>query len=116
MNTVPLDLQRRCEQRWAARYRGSQEAAATPEHQLQKSDQQLAAPGQGQNESPPSSAGASEFAPAARVNGLSSKQCPQKRSARPKPPLPETIAPPPQTLRKKGVDRSPHPAGPLSLG
>ena len=40
MNTVPLDLQRRCEQRWAARYRRPLEPAATQERGLQKQDQQ----------------------------------------------------------------------------
>ena len=38
MDTVPLDLQRRCEQRWAARYQRPLEPAATPEHRLQKQD------------------------------------------------------------------------------
>ena len=45
MSTVPLDLQRRCEQRWAARNQRPQEPAATPEHGFQKHDQLLAAPG-----------------------------------------------------------------------
>jgi hypothetical protein len=36
MDTVPLDLQRRCEQRWVARYGLPQEPPATPEHQVQK--------------------------------------------------------------------------------
>jgi hypothetical protein len=40
MNTVPLDLQRRCEQRWAAGYQRLQESASTPEHRPQKQDQQ----------------------------------------------------------------------------
>ena len=53
MDTVPLDLQRRCEQRWAARYQRPLEPAATPEHQLQKQDQQPAAAADGQNKEPP---------------------------------------------------------------
>jgi hypothetical protein len=65
MDTVPLDLQRRCEQRWAARYRRPPEPAATPEHRLQKQDQQLTAPGQRQNKNLLSSAGGFEAAPAA---------------------------------------------------
>jgi hypothetical protein len=36
MDTVPLDLQRRCEQRWVARYGRPLESPATPERQLQK--------------------------------------------------------------------------------
>ena len=46
MDTVPLDLQRRCEQRWAARYQRPLEPAATPEHRLQKQDQWPAPNGQ----------------------------------------------------------------------
>jgi hypothetical protein len=65
MNTVPLDLQRRCEQRWAARYRRRQEQVATPQHRLQKQDQQLDTLGQGQSKKPPSSAGGVKVAPAA---------------------------------------------------
>ena len=65
MDTVPLDLQRRCEQRWAARYRRPLEPAATLEHRLQKQDQQRIALGQRQNNSPPSSAGGFEVTPAA---------------------------------------------------
>jgi hypothetical protein len=40
MSIVPLDLQRRCEQRWAARFSRPNPLAAPHEHQ----DQQLAAP------------------------------------------------------------------------
>jgi hypothetical protein len=65
MNTVPLDLQRRSEQRWAARYRRPLEPAATPEHRLQKQDQQLAAPGEEQNKNPPGSDDGFKVAPAA---------------------------------------------------
>jgi hypothetical protein len=65
MNTVPLELQRRCEQRWAARYRRRQEQVATPQHRLQKQDQQLDTLGQGQRKKPPSSAGGVKVAPAA---------------------------------------------------
>jgi hypothetical protein len=43
MDTVPLDLQRRCEQRWAARFRQPAEPAATPEHRFEKQEQQLTA-------------------------------------------------------------------------
>jgi hypothetical protein len=34
MDTVPLELQRKCEQRWAARYRRPLEPSATLEHRL----------------------------------------------------------------------------------
>src|SRR5215471_356965 len=34
MDTVPLDLQRKCEQRWAARYRRPLEPSATLDHRL----------------------------------------------------------------------------------
>jgi hypothetical protein len=45
MSIIPLDLQRRCEQRWAARFQRSVPPAAAPTHRLEKQDQQLAAPG-----------------------------------------------------------------------
>ena len=51
MDTVPLDLQRRCEQRWAARLQQPAEPAATPEHRLEKQDQQLS--GQTNKAQPP---------------------------------------------------------------
>jgi hypothetical protein len=47
MSTVPLDLARRSEQRWAARFQRPREPAATPEHRFEKQDQQLAAPSNG---------------------------------------------------------------------
>jgi hypothetical protein len=34
MDTVPLELQRKCEQRWAARYRRPLEPSATLDHRL----------------------------------------------------------------------------------
>jgi hypothetical protein len=51
MDTVPLDLQRKCEQRWAARFRQPAEPPATPEHRFEKQDQQLT--GQTTNAQPP---------------------------------------------------------------
>jgi hypothetical protein len=43
MSTIPLDLERRLEQRCAARYLRPSEPAATPRHPPEKQDQQLAA-------------------------------------------------------------------------
>ena len=47
MCTVPLDLQRRSEQRWAARFQRPVESAVTPKHQPREQDRQLAAPRKG---------------------------------------------------------------------
>jgi hypothetical protein len=47
MSTVSLDLQRRCEQRWAARFKRAAEPAVTPEHQPEKQDRQLTTPRKG---------------------------------------------------------------------
>src|SRR5262249_5561626 len=47
MTTVPLGLQRKCEQRWDARYKRPAESASSPEHRLQKQDQPVAAPSKG---------------------------------------------------------------------
>jgi hypothetical protein len=44
MSTVSLDLQRRCEQRWAARFEQPEEPVADREHRLETRDQQLAKP------------------------------------------------------------------------
>jgi hypothetical protein len=43
MNSIPLDLQRRFEQRWAARFA----SAAPQKHRPEKQPQQPAAPGKG---------------------------------------------------------------------
>ena len=40
MSTVSLDLQRRCEKRWASRFQRPAEPAAAPEHQPEKQDRQ----------------------------------------------------------------------------
>ena len=42
MSVIPLDLQRRCEQRWAARFARPVPPAA-PKQKLEGQDQQLAA-------------------------------------------------------------------------
>jgi hypothetical protein len=45
MSTMPLDLQRRLEQRWAARCLRPSDPAATPKRPPERADQPLAAPG-----------------------------------------------------------------------
>jgi hypothetical protein len=42
MSAVPLDLQRRCEQRWAAQFHRPVESIGDREGRLEKRDQQLA--------------------------------------------------------------------------
>ena len=44
MSIIPLDLQRRCEQRWAARFSRPNPLAAFQQQQPERQDQQLAAP------------------------------------------------------------------------
>jgi hypothetical protein len=41
MASIPLDLQKRCEQRWAARF----SRPVAQKHRMERQDQQLAAPG-----------------------------------------------------------------------
>jgi hypothetical protein len=45
MSNIPLDIQRRCEHRWAARFARRVPPSAPHEHIDEKSDQQLALPG-----------------------------------------------------------------------
>jgi hypothetical protein len=45
MSSVPLHLERRCEQRWAARFAQRVPPSAPHEHMDEKPDQQLALPG-----------------------------------------------------------------------
>jgi hypothetical protein len=47
MSSIPLDLQRRCEQRWAARFSRSVEPVASRKQGPEKESQQIAAPGEG---------------------------------------------------------------------
>jgi len=42
MSIIPLDFQRRCEQRWAARF--LRPMPITPQRQFERQDQKLAAP------------------------------------------------------------------------
>ena len=53
MCTIPLDLERRLEQRWAARFLRPVSPAATPKHWLEERTQQLAAPGKGNRQDRP---------------------------------------------------------------
>ena len=41
MSTIPLDLERRCEQRWAARFEAAR--ALREQHRLERQQQQLTA-------------------------------------------------------------------------
>jgi hypothetical protein len=43
MSIIPLDIQRRCEQRWAARF--LQPTSNTPQRQFERQDQEPATPG-----------------------------------------------------------------------
>jgi hypothetical protein len=43
MGIIPLDFQRRCEQRWAGRF--LRPMPTTPQRQFERQDQKLAAPG-----------------------------------------------------------------------
>jgi hypothetical protein len=42
MSSIPLDLERRCEQRWAARFEAAR--ALREQYRLERQQQQLAAP------------------------------------------------------------------------
>ena len=47
MSIIPLDLQRRCEQRWAARFSRSVEPVASRKQRAERESQQIAAPAEG---------------------------------------------------------------------
>jgi hypothetical protein len=65
MSSIPLDLERRCEQRWAARFSAAR--ALQDQHRLerQRQHQQLTAPRESQKENPPGWAGGLEIYPSA---------------------------------------------------
>jgi hypothetical protein len=46
MSIIPLDLQRRCEQRWAARFSRLMEPVASRKRGSEMEGQQIAAPGE----------------------------------------------------------------------
>jgi hypothetical protein len=56
MCDIPLDLQRRLEQRWAARFLGPLGSLPPQERGHEKQDQQLATPATSKNENPPTEA------------------------------------------------------------
>jgi hypothetical protein len=60
MSSIPLDLQRRFERRWAARFLRPNPPTAPQEHQLEKQDQQVVALGK---KNLPGSAGGPEVCP-----------------------------------------------------
>ena len=47
MASVPLDLQKKCEQRWAARFSRPAEPIVALKHRIERQDQELAAKGEG---------------------------------------------------------------------
>jgi hypothetical protein len=53
---VPLDLQRKCEQRWAARFARPAPSAAPKGHQPESQNQQLATPAGAKKETGPTEA------------------------------------------------------------
>ena len=67
MSAVPLDLQRRCEQRWAARF--LRPMPTTPQRQFERQDQKLAAPGKAKRKTRRVKATGLRPAPAVRAAG-----------------------------------------------
>jgi len=67
MSSIPLDLERRCEQRWAARFSAAR--ALQEQHRRERQQhQQLTAPRQSQKENPPGWAGGLEIYPSVALN------------------------------------------------
>jgi hypothetical protein len=63
MGNIPLDLQRRCEQRWAARFEAAR--ALREQHRLERQQQQqVAAPDNSKRKTRPAKAAALRSAPA----------------------------------------------------
>ena len=52
MSLVPLDFQRRCERRWAARFSQPVEPVASRKQGSERKGQQVAGPDKGQKEKP----------------------------------------------------------------
>ena len=65
MSTIPLDLQRRFEQRWAARFPPSGGAVATRWDRPEKHDRQLATPRKGKRKNRQANLARSSSAPTA---------------------------------------------------
>ena len=53
MTSIPLDLQRRFEQRWTARFYRPDHPDTPKKQGLERQDQHLAAPGKGKKKNPP---------------------------------------------------------------
>jgi hypothetical protein len=53
MSIIPLDVQRRCERRWAARFSRPTEAVAPRNPGLERESQQIAGPDKEQKKTPP---------------------------------------------------------------
>jgi hypothetical protein len=64
MSIIPLDLQRRCEQRWAARFARPVPLAAPQRHRLEGESHQLAAPAKAKRKTRRVEAAGFKFAPA----------------------------------------------------
>jgi hypothetical protein len=63
--SVPLDLQRKCEQRWLARFERSAPSAAPQRHEVDSQNQQLAGPAKAEEKTDLVEAAGLESAPAA---------------------------------------------------
>jgi hypothetical protein len=63
--TVPLDLQRKCEQRWLARFARSARSADPQGHEVDSQNQQLAAPAKAEKKTDRVEAAGLKSAPAA---------------------------------------------------
>jgi hypothetical protein len=64
MSNIPLDLQRRCEQRWAARFSRLVEPVASRKQGPERESQQIAAPGEGKRKTRRAKPASFRFAPA----------------------------------------------------
>ena len=53
MSIIPLDFQRRCEQRWAARFARQAPEPSSQKSDHEKQDQQLGAAAKAKKENPP---------------------------------------------------------------
>jgi hypothetical protein len=60
MSAIPLELERRFEQRWAARFLGPLASVPPQKQEQEKLDQQLAAPATAKNENSPDRSGGLE--------------------------------------------------------
>jgi hypothetical protein len=84
---VPMDLQRKCEERWLARFARPPPSAAPQRHELESQNQQLAAPAKAEQKTDRTEAAGSRSAPAARTGAR-----PKPRALLPAPFLEEVRA------------------------